>query len=145
MWSLPLASRNPSTRRDLPTPASPWISTTWPRPWLLPSQARNSSPLSSWRPARGVEPPVRAAYCGIQLLHRLHDIEARPHRSLGLVLMGARVAEIDQDAVAHVLRDKAVVAPDRRAAAVLIRRDHIAQIFGVHAGGERGRSHQVAK
>src|SRR5712671_5564389 len=46
MWSLPAASRNPSTRRDLPRPASPWISTTWPRPWLLPSQARNSSPIS---------------------------------------------------------------------------------------------------
>jgi hypothetical protein len=25
---------------------SPWISTTWPRPWQLPSQARNSSPIS---------------------------------------------------------------------------------------------------
>ena len=59
--------------------------------------------------------------------------------------MGARVAEIDQDAVAHVLRDKAVVAPDRRAAPVLIRRDDIAQIFGVHPGGERRRSHQIAE
>ena len=61
MWSLPVASRNPSTRRDLPTPASPWISTTWPRPWQLPSQARNSSPISSWRPTRGAELPVRVA------------------------------------------------------------------------------------
>ena len=59
--------------------------------------------------------------------------------------MGARVAEIDEDAVAHVLRDKAVVAPDRGTAPVLIRRDHIAQIFGVHPGRECGRSHQVAK
>jgi hypothetical protein len=82
---------------------------------------------------------------GIQLRHRLHDIETRPRRTLGLVLMGARVAEIDQDAVAHVFRDKAVVAPDRRAAAVLIRRDDIAQIFGVHPGRECRRSHQVAK
>jgi hypothetical protein len=89
--------------------------------------------------------PRRPANCGIQLRHRIDDIETRPHRTLGLVLMGARVAEINEDAVAHVLGDKAVVAPDRRAAAVLIRRDHIAQIFGVHPGGECRRSHQVAK
>ena len=57
--------------------------------------------------------PGRPADCGIQLRHRIDDIETRPHRTLGLVLMGARVAEIDQDAVAHVLRDKAVVMPDR--------------------------------
>ena len=82
---------------------------------------------------------------GIQLRHRIDDIETRPHRTLGLVLMGARVAEIDEDAVAHVLRDKAVVAPDRGTAPALKRRDHIAQIFGVHPGGECGRSHQVAK
>ena len=82
---------------------------------------------------------------GIQLRHRIDDVETRPHRTLGLVLMGARVAEIDEDAVAHVLRDKAVVAPDRRAAPALIRRDDIAQIFGVHPGGECRRSHQVAK
>jgi hypothetical protein len=68
-----------------------------------------------------------------------------PHRTLGRVLMGARVAEVDEDPVAHELRDKAVVAPDRRAAPVLERRDDIAQIFGVHPGRERGRSHQVAK
>jgi hypothetical protein len=37
--------------------------------------------------------------------------ETRPRRTLGLVLMDARVAEIDQDAVTHVLRNKAVVAP----------------------------------
>ena len=89
--------------------------------------------------------PGRPADCGIQLRHRIDDVETRPHRSLGLVLMGARVAEIDEDAVAHVLRDKAVVMPDRRAAPALIRGDDIAQIFGVHPGGERRRSHQVAK
>jgi len=89
--------------------------------------------------------PGRSTGCGIQLRHRIDDAETRTHRSLGLVLMGARVAEIDENAVAHVLRDKPVVAPDRRAAPVLKRRDHIAQIFGVHPGRERGRPHQVAE
>ena len=79
------------------------------------------------------------------LRHRIDDIETRPHRTLGLVLMGARVAEIDENAVAHVLRDKAVVAPDRGTAAALKRRDHIAQIFWVHPGRQRRRSHQIAE
>ncbi len=89
--------------------------------------------------------PGRPGDRGIQLRHRIDDIETRPHRTLGLVLMGARIAEIDQDAVAHVFRDKAVVAPDRSTAAALKRRDDIAQIFGVHPGGECRRPHQVAK
>ena len=87
----------------------------------------------------------RPADCGIQLRHRIDDVETRPRRTLGLVLMGARVAEIDEDAVTHELGDKAVVMPDRGTAPVLIRRDDIAQIFGVHPGRECGRSHQVTE
>jgi hypothetical protein len=82
--------------------------------------------------------PGRPRDHSIQLRHRIHDIETRPHRTLGLVFMGARVAEIDEDAVAHILGDKAVVAPDHGTVAALIRTDHIAQIFGVHPGGECG-------
>src|SRR6516225_1695176 len=78
-------------------------------------------------PHREFDPGV-PRHPGTQLGHRLDDVETRPHRTLGLVLMGARVAEIDEDAVAHVLRDKAVVMPDRGTAPALIRRDHIAQI-----------------
>ena len=40
IWFLPVVSLKLSTKRDLPTPASPWIRTTWPRPSRLPSQAR---------------------------------------------------------------------------------------------------------
>jgi hypothetical protein len=38
--------------------------------------------------------------------------EPRSDRPLGLVLMGSRIAEINEHAVAHVLRDKAVEAID---------------------------------
>jgi hypothetical protein len=61
MRSLPAVSLRLSTRRDLPTPASPWIRTTWPWPRRLPSQARKSSPISAWRPTRGAALPVRIA------------------------------------------------------------------------------------
>src|SRR5437588_5124783 len=93
MWSLAVASRNPSTRRDLPSPASPWISTTWPRPRLLPSQARNSSPISSWRPTRGAMFPVRVA------ANRLSTSRADKTRHAGvgepLQLIGPQVLEVE--------------------------------------------------
>jgi hypothetical protein len=82
---------------------------------------------------------------GVQVRHRGHDIEGGPRGSLGLVLMGTRIAEIHQDAVAHVFRDEAVVTFDGLGAAGLKRGDHIAQVLGVHRGGERGRSDQIAK
>jgi hypothetical protein len=89
--------------------------------------------------------PGRPRDRGVQFRHRIDDVETRPHRPLGLVLVGARVAEINEDAVAHVLGDKAVIMPDRRAAPVLKRGDDIAQIFGVHPGGECRRPHQIAE
>ncbi len=36
--------------------------------------------------------------------------QARPDRALGIVLIRLRVAEIDQDSVAHVFGDKAIEA-----------------------------------
>jgi hypothetical protein len=42
--------------------------------------------------------------------NRLDDRKASPHRSLRIVLMGARVAEINQHTIAHVPGDKTVVA-----------------------------------
>ena len=52
--------------------------------------------------------------------------------------MGARIAEVNQNAVAHELGDEAVVAADRLGAPGLKRGDHIAQVFGVHRLGKRG-------
>ena len=54
--SRPRRSRNTSTRRDLPMPASPLSSTTCPRPSALCAQRASSSPSSCSRPTRGVRP-----------------------------------------------------------------------------------------
>ena len=75
----------------------------FPMPFLRRSGRRRSPVRWRCRSAPRARPRAASADCGIQLRHRLDDIETRPHRSLGLVLMGARVAEIDEDAVAHVL------------------------------------------
>src|SRR4029450_6391951 len=48
--SVRTCARSPSSRADLPMPASPLRKTTCPTPALLCSQRRRSSPLSSSRP-----------------------------------------------------------------------------------------------
>ena len=45
--------------------------------------------------------------------HRRDQLQARPHRPLGVVLMGLRIAEIDEHAVAHVFRDEPAEAAAR--------------------------------
>ena len=42
--------------------------------------------------------------------HRLDQLEPGPHRALGVVLIGPRIAEISQHPVAHVFRDKSAGA-----------------------------------
>ena len=59
--------------------------------------------------------------------------------------MGLRIAEIDQHAVAHVFRHEAAEAAHRLGDAFLIGRNDLAQVLGVHAGGECRRTHKVRK
>ena len=66
-----------------------------------------------------------------------------PHGPLGVVLMRLRIAEVDQDAVAHVFRHEAVEAAHGLGDAFLIGRNDFAQVLGVHAGRERRRTDKV--
>jgi hypothetical protein len=50
----------------------------------------------------------------VALAHRFHDPECRPHGTLGIVLVGAWPAEVDQQSVAQVLGHVALVALDLR-------------------------------
>ena len=63
--------------------------------------------------------------------------------SLCVVLMCLRVAEVNQHAVAHVLRHEASEATHGLSDALLVRRNDLAEVFGVHPSGERRRSDQV--
>jgi hypothetical protein len=65
----PTRSRNTSTRRALPIPASPLSSTTCLRPSVLCTQRSSSSPTSCSRPTRGVRPrdaPASRRVCALQ-------------------------------------------------------------------------------
>jgi hypothetical protein len=68
---------------------------------------------------------------------RLDDGEPGAHRPFGIVLMRLRIAEIDQDAVAHILGDKAVQVADRLGDSAVVVADQLTQIFRVITGRER--------
>src|ERR1700738_3421097 len=59
------------------------------------------------------------------------DIEPGHDRALSVVLVRLRIAEVDEDAVAHVLRDKPADAADRLGDMAMIGTDHLAKILGI--------------
>ena len=75
--------------------------------------------------------------------YRRDQLQSRPYRPLGVVLMGLRIAEIHEHAVAHVFRHEAAEAAHGLGDAFLIGRNDLAQVLRVHAGGECRRTDQV--
>ena len=122
---------SPITARSWARP-SPTISPTITRPVAIPIRTAISIPLA--RPSSAFSPD-----------HRLDDREPGPDRALGVALQGLGIAEIDQDAVAHVFGDEALVLADDGRAALLIGPDHVLQILGIEPARERGRIGQIAE
>jgi hypothetical protein len=85
-------------------------------------------------PSRGIEPG-----------HRLDQREPCPHRPLGVMLVGPRIAEIGEHAVAHVLRDETAAAFNDRSAAAVMGGDHRAQILRIEPRRQRRRADQIAE
>ena len=80
---------------------------------------------------------------GLQPAHRLDQLQPRPYRPLGVVLVGLRVAEVDQHAVAHVLRYEPAEALHSLGDALLIGGNDLAQVLRVHARRECRRTDEV--
>jgi hypothetical protein len=59
--------------------------------------------------------------------------------------MRSRVAEIDQDAVAHVVGDEAVEPGDDLGDGAMIGGEDLAQILGIEPRREPGRPYQIAE
>jgi hypothetical protein len=69
----------------------------------------------------------------LQPVHRLDLFQPRPDRSLGIILMGLRIAEIDQHAVAHVFRHEPAEPLHSLGDALLISGNDLAQVLRVHS------------
>jgi hypothetical protein len=63
-------------------------------------------------------------------------------RALRVVLVGPRIAEISEHAIAHVLGDKPTGAFDDLGDRAMVGADYLAQILGVEPGRQRGRADQ---
>src|SRR5262249_61172490 len=80
-----------------------------------------------------------------QLADRLDDRQSRPDGTLGIILMGVRIAEIDEHPIAHVPGHEAVEPGDRLRAALIIGADYRTQILWVERGRERGRANEAGQ
>ena len=77
--------------------------------------------------------------------HRLHDAQPGAYRPLGIIFVRQRVAEVDEQAIAEVLRDMPFEAGDHLGAGVLIGPHHLAPLLGVELTGEAGGVGQVTE
>jgi hypothetical protein len=91
-----------------------------------------------------VHPPL-PLQVGIELSHRLHDAQPDAHRTLRVVLVRLGVAEVDQQAIAEVLRDLPLEAGNHLGARRLIGPHHLAPLLGVELAGKAGGVHQVTE
>ena len=81
----------------------------------------------------------------LQSCQRMDDREPGPDRSLGLVLVRPRPAEVRQHAIAHVLGDETVEARDHLDHALLICREHLPHVFRIEARRKLGGADEIAE
>jgi hypothetical protein len=76
-------------------------------------------------------------------LYRRDQLQPRPNRLFGVVLMGLGIAKIDEHTVAHIICHEAPEAVHRFGDAFLIGQNNLAQVLRIHARRECRRSNQV--
>ena len=86
---------------------------------------------------------VCSGTAGLQPSDRCDQLQPRPYRPLGVILMGLRIAEVHKHAIAHVLRYEPAKALHGLGDALLVGGNDLAQVLGVHASRERRRADQV--
>jgi hypothetical protein len=91
------------------------------------------------------DPNARLQCDGIKATDSADHAEPRPHRPLRIVLMGARVAEIHEHAIAHVLGDKPLEASDDIGDGAVIGGNNLAQILGIEPRRKCGRADEITE
>ena len=80
-----------------------------------------------------------------QAFHRMQCCQTRPDGPIAIILVSLRVAEIDQDSVAQVLRNMTVKSACGVGDGLLERLDDFAIVLGIKSPGKGGRTYQVAE
>jgi hypothetical protein len=86
------------------------------------------------QPLRYLEPP-----------DGLNHSKASPNRSFGTIFVRARVSEIGEYPVAHVIRDESLEAGNHLCRAFVIGTNNFPQILGIQSRRKRSRSYKIAK
>jgi hypothetical protein len=89
--------------------------------------------------------PLFLRQAGIELAHGLDHPQPGPYGALRVIFVRLRIAKIDQQPIAEVLRNVPVIARDHPGAGVLIGAYDLAQVFGIKLASQCCRVHQVTK
>ena len=100
--------------------------------WLL-GRAFANKIADDHQPGGNADAGLRLDRLDIESADPVDDCEPRPHRALGIVLVRLRVAEIGQNAIAHIPGDKAIEPGDDLCHGTMIGGDDLAIILGVEA------------
>ena len=105
-------------------------------PWSVAPRVTAASP---------VRIPTRTSMPGAQAPHGADEVEARPDRPLGVVLVGDRGAPQGHDRVADELLDGAAVAADDLADGLEVAVLELADLLGVAPLGERREPDEIGE
>jgi hypothetical protein len=95
---------------------------------------------------READPGAQGPACdGPQAADPRHNLHGGPDRTLGIVLVGHRIAEVGKDAVTDEARDVAAITSNRLAAELPVIADEIDQVLAVQRLGELGGPHEVGE
>ena len=95
-------------------------------------------------PRRDADTHVQRGACRrIQLGCRGDDRERRAHRVLGVLFVSLGIAEVGEQAVAHVFGDEAAVGRDEACAACVIGCEDVSHVLGIEPRGKRGRADEI--
>jgi hypothetical protein len=99
---------------------------------LLLRSARANQVADNHQSGGNADPALKGRMC-LHAAYGSYKFKPSPHGSLGIVLVGLGIPEIDQNAIAHVLRHEAAEALHGVGDALLVGRNDLAEILGVHA------------
>jgi hypothetical protein len=97
------------------------------------------------QPGRDADARLQRDGFDIEAADSVDDTQPSPDRTLGIVLVCSRVAEINQHSVAHILGDKPIEASDDVGDGAVVGGDNLAQILGIEPRRQLGRPDQIAE